>query len=140
MQNNNGIPIVGEVDAYVTGTIDLVAHIDLVSQATLMAMVTVPKGKVGFLHRGSVSLGSGKEGVIDYMVRQKDKVFTIGTRIALYQNHIEADRPFIPIPELSDVEVRITPTQANTAVSANIGMVLLDLEYFDLNKEKFGAN
>lgn len=132
MRNHNGTLITGEVNAYPTGTTDILAHIDTAAQATLMSMFTIPKGMAGFLHKGTVSLGSGKDGVVDWMIREVDHVFTIGERMALYQNTVEADRPFLPIKELSDVEVRFLPTQANTPISANFGILLLDLEHFDM--------
>lgn len=132
MFNNNGIPTVGDVHAYETGTANIIAHLHTVSQSTLMSMYTIPKGKIGYLFRGNISVGSGKEVLADNMVRKKDGIFAIAERITLYQSTAEVNRPYIPIPELSDMEVRITPTQQNTPISATFGLLILDKDKFNL--------
>lgn len=135
-RNHNGILMQGIVTLYATTTLNKVAVLDIASQSSLMATFTVPKGKAGFLHKGSVSLGSGKEGTIDWMIKDYSHVFTIGERLTGYQNSVEATRPFIPIKERSDVEVRFTPTQNNTLISTSFGIILLDIERFGLESLK----
>jgi len=132
MFNANGTAISGEVDLNVTGTVDLVAHLDVSTQATLMAVYTIPKGCVGYMNKGITSVGSGKEAIVDYMVRPLNGIFSVGERIAIYQAAVEATRPYLPIPELADIEVRCTPTQNNTAISASFGLMLVDKDLFGL--------
>lgn len=132
MTNNNGTLIAGETSAYVIGTANIVAHIDNNAQSTLMAIYTVPKGYTAFLEKGIVSVGSGKEGVVDYITRALGGVFEIRERLAIYQNQIEANRPYLPIAELTDIEVRYKPAQANTSISATFGLILLNNKIHNL--------
>lgn len=108
--------------------------IDNGNNQTLMAIYTIPLGKVGFLYRGEVG-GSRTQnaGAVQaaYYSRRVGKVFKIKKRVdttnqgnSTYQDR----RPFPdPIPALADIKIRIEEVSANnTGAFSTFDILLVD--------------
>lgn len=123
-----------------TGTITLsnslaaiVASVLVLEQRSMVCNRTIPKGYSGYLIGGYISTGSGKEGIGSIALRLGNKGiskgssgFMIGEKLMVFENTIPLDRPFIRIPELTDVEIRVYVTSTTVSMSGGFGLVLLD--------------
>ena len=124
--NDNGVDLVGDISISETGQPgNVVAVIIAEENQTLMSIYTIPNGYTGYLIKGTANIGSGKEATITFTIRLKDKVFRTQEKLPLYQSVLEASRPFNPIPELTDIEVRATATQMGNKVGSTFGIVLI---------------
>lgn len=124
--NDNGTEFVGDIKVYETGIpANILAHVHAEEQQTQMAMFTVPLGFTAYLFYGSTSIGAGKQTSIRYVARAKDKVFRVQERFPLYETNLEAPRPYVPIPELTDIEVRSKASSLNDDVSAGMGILVI---------------
>ena len=124
--NDNSVDLVGNVTISQTATANIVAKVTVDDQQTLMAIYTIPLGYTGHLFHGVASIGQGKQTSIRYVVRLKDKVFRTKERFPIFETSVEARRPYLPIPELSDIEVRSKATSLSDDISASFGILLLD--------------
>lgn len=101
---------------------------------TLMALYTIPKGKVGFFYRGEIggsrSVASGQiQGSLS--TRRVGRVFKINKRVDVSNSgsSIYQDKRTFPdvLPALTDVRTRIEGVSANkTGVFAAFDMLLVD--------------
>lgn len=114
------------------------AIIDDGNNQTLMALYTVPLGKVGFLYRGelgssrSVSAGQSQ---CAYYSRRLGKVFRIKKRVDLANSgsSIYVDKRSFPdiIPSGTDIKLRVENVSANnTGVFGTFDLLLVDEDLF----------
>lgn len=104
---------------------------------TLMALYTVPLGKVGFLYRGELGVSRPQtSGAVRcaYYSRRRGKVFTIKKRVDLSNSgsSIYQDSRSFPdvIPALTDIKLRVEESTANgTGVFGTFDIMLVDEEY-----------
>ena len=96
------------------------------AQQTLQAIYTVPNNKDAFLIRGMASTGKGKDAQIFFKIKINGGVYRLVETFGIYQNTYEAERPFIRLPEQSDLKVTSISSSAGTDVSAQFGLLLLD--------------
>lgn len=115
------------------------AIIDNGNNQTLMALYTVPRGKVGFLFRGELggsrSQTSGSMQCA-YYSRRYGKVFKIKKRVDITNqgNSCYVDRRTAPdiIPALTDIKLRVENVSANnTGVFGTFDIMLVDQKHFD---------
>ena len=115
------------------------AIIDDGNNQTLMALYTIPKGKVAFLFRGE--LGIELEGNaaalaeyarVFYKSRRYGKLFTIKKSVTMFPGVIHTDvRSFPdPIPALTDVKINVNEVSATMGVWATFDMLLVDEDKF----------
>lgn len=112
--------------------------IDDGNNQTLMALYTIPLGKVGFLYRGELGIGAtGNAGAlaenadVQYRSRRLGKVFTVKKAVNLMigGNPIYQDeRPFPDIvPDLVDIKITVeSVTDDNTKTWATFDILLVD--------------
>jgi len=139
-----GEDINGTVYCYVgTGGVpaiaDVRAVIDNGNNQTLMALYTVPRGKVGFLFRGELG-GSRNQnaGAIQcaYYSRRYGRVFRIKKRVNLTNqgSSIYQDKRIAPdiVPALTDIKLRVENVSANnTGVFGTLDILLVEQTKFD---------
>lgn len=117
---------VGTITARVTsGTGTVVAQIDAGYAQTLMAVYTIPAGHTGYILTGDATIDSNKNCQVMMYVRQFGKAFRIG-HIAEATGHYRYDfMAPLPIPEKSDIDIRIDQVSGNdTRVTANFDLIL----------------
>lgn len=127
----NGVPLDANVRAIIQNS----------HNHTLMAIYTIPKGKVGFLFRGEtgITLESVPASVqnlcsIHYEARRYGKVFTarkeIGVLTAGNSTYVD-NRVFPdPIPGLTDVKLKVTDVSATLSVWGTFDILLVDENSF----------
>lgn len=97
---------------------------------TLMAIYTVPAGKTGYLYKGVCSAQAGADGTGSMFVRYfGETAFRIGHtfEVAGVGGKYVYDFSFpIPIPEKSDIDVRLTTRSNNGRYTAAFDMLLVD--------------
>lgn len=108
---------------------------------TLMALYTIPKGKVGFLVRGEAGIeweGTAFAGTeyarIYYKSRRLGKVFTIKKAVtltttgsAVYQDH----RSFSDIiPDMTDIKINVPSVSAVMGIWSTFDILLMDQSMF----------
>ena len=146
-QGGEGEDLAGTVRAYIgTGGFpsvdDTRAQIDNGNNQTLMALITIPKGKVGFLYRGEVGLQfeggifSGNEYArLSYQSRRFEKVFKIKKVISLVAeaSSIFQDYRSFPdiIPALTDIKITCLEVSATLGVWATLDILLVDEDLID---------
>jgi len=148
MENNSdtGLDLNGTIYCHidptpVSGTpsaADTRAIIDNGNNQTLMALYTVPKGKVGFLMRGEFGMSrSQTAGAIQsaYYSRRLGKVFKIKKRVDITNqgSSVYQDYRSFPdvIPALTDVKLRVEDVTANsTGVFGTFDIMLVDENKF----------
>jgi len=97
---------------------------------TLMAMISVPRGKEVLIPRWYANVGQGKEAVIDAVARDtaNGNVFQLKQRRRLYQNALVMPQAiFFQFPEKWDLEIRATSLVA-TAVCAGFDYAVVDVD------------
>lgn len=97
---------------------------------TLMAIYTVPTGKTGYLYKGVCSAQAGADGTGSMFVRYfGETAFRIGHtfEVAGVGGEYVYDFSFpIPIPEKTDIDVRLTTRSNNGRYTAAFDMLLVD--------------
>ena len=67
----------------------------------------------------------GKDAQITFKFRLLGKVFRISETFGLYESSYEADRPYLPMPEKTDLKVSAISSSSGTDVSAQFGILLI---------------
>jgi len=145
LENDGTVDVAGLVFAYV-GAVAPAAVTDpqvraIISDGnnqTLMALYTIPRGKVGFFVRGEIGMSRGLVTSFvrcAYFSRRYGKVFKVKKRIDLmgYGTSTYADlRPFPDaIPALTDISLTVEEVSANdTGVFGAFDILLVDSEHF----------
>ena len=152
IQNEGVTDFVGDVYVY-TGTDTVPVVGDSVVRAvirngnnqTLMALYTVPRGKVGFLYRGEVGVlwngGSGPAGAEYakgyYKSRRYGKVFKIKKEISLITTGstvFQDSRSFPdPVPSLTDIRLQVAEVSETMGAWGTFDMLLVDEELFPVS-------
>lgn len=143
MENVGTTNLVGTVYCYVgTGGVPLLANtraiIDNGNNRTLMALYTIPKGKIGFLYRGELGASrsvTAGEARCAYFSRRFGSVFTIKKRVNLSNagTSIYKDARSFPdiVPALTDIKLSIESVSANgMGVFGTFDILLIDQEIF----------
>lgn len=126
--NTGGVPSGGSITK---------AIIDNGNNQTLMALYTIPKGKVGYLFRGEVGMqftGAIGAGVnfarCQYQSRRFGKVFKVKKDISLvnYGSTNYADKRSFPdvIPSLTDIKINVHEVSTDLGVWATLDIMLID--------------
>ncbi len=123
--NNNGTPKAGAI-TFTHAISGIIASIPIGSEQTLQALATIPSGFTAYLFQGMASVGKGKDAQIFFKYRLLDKVFRISETFGLYESTYEAKRPFIVLPEKTDLKVSAITSVSATQVSAQFGILLLN--------------
>lgn len=142
-EGDKGEDIVGKVYCYTgTGGTPAIANqraiIDNGNNQTLMAMYTVPKGKVGFLYKGELGMSrSQSSGAVHaaYYSARLGKVFKVKKRVNITNqgSSIFQDRRSFPdiIPALTDIKLTVESTSANNVgVFGTFDILLVDEDQF----------
>lgn len=146
MENEGSTNLTGVVRCYTgTGTIpaegdpSIRAIINNGNNQTLMALYTVPAGKVGFLFRGELGckFTAGPQAtdyaVVDYLSRRPGGVFKIKKRLSLVTTGVpiyQDTRSFPDIvPEMTDIVLRVEEVSADMGVWGAFDMLIVDKEY-----------
>ena len=107
-----------------------VLRINIGKAQTLMAIYTVPAGKVGFLMKGTSSIQSGADATVDMFVRQSGiGAFRIGHTLEVSGTGGQYLYDFTcppRLPEKTDIDVRATMRSNNARVTAAFDMILLN--------------
>lgn len=141
MENESATDLVGVVFCYVgTGTVPSIgdpvvrAIIDNGNNQTLMALYTIPIGKVGFLYRGEIGASrSQTSGSVQcaYYSRRVGMAFKIKKRISVSNSGSSIFQDYRtfpdPIPALTDIKIRVEEVSANnTGAFATFDILLVD--------------
>lgn len=143
MQNMGDTDLEGTVFCYTgTGTVPTIGDpevrciIDNGNNQTLMALYTIPLGKVGFLYRGEVgvSFTAGPQATdyakVDYRSRRNGGVFKIKKRVTLITTgaSIFQDARSFPdvIPALTDIELYIEEVSASMGMWGTFDILIVD--------------
>lgn len=130
--NTIGVPSGGSVEK---------ARIDNGNNQTLMAIYTIPNGKVGFLFRGEVGVGTtgGPSSTADYAQlmyksRRKGKVFKIKKTITCSINgtSVFQDKRSFPdiIPSETDIKITVKEVTTDLNAWATFDILLIDENQF----------
>lgn len=138
-----GEDIAGTVYCYagtspVPANADIRAIIDNGNNQTLMALYTIPRGKIGFLFRGELGGSrSANAGAIQcaYYSRRFGRVFKIKKRVYVTNQgtSVYIDKRTAPdiIPGLTDIKLRVESVSANnTGVFGTLDIMLVDQKHF----------
>jgi hypothetical protein len=125
------VPLAGETRAIITNG----------NNQTLMALYTIPKGKVGFLYRGEFGMSRAQvagSARCAYYSRRVGKVFTIKKRIDISGggSSVYMDKRSFPdvIPALTDIKMTVESVSANsTGVYGAFDIMLVDEKQLDPN-------
>lgn len=142
MTNHGGVGIIGMVYCYIgTGNVPAVdairAVIDNGHNQTLMALYTIPLGKVGFLFRGELGMQYNKTGVAThefahchYESRRCGGVFTVKKSITLLSNgdSIYTDKRSFPdvIPALTDIKLSVLEVSDDMGMFGTFDILIVD--------------
>ena len=148
MENEGVLDLVGTVYCYigttpptaVTGA-TVRALIDNGNNQTLMAIYTIPKGKVGFLFRGEVGvlLDANPANQQDFMrgyyqSRRFEKVFKVkkvlSTMTAGDSNYKDKRSFPDPVPALTDIKLTITAVGADMGAWGTLDFLIVDEDKF----------
>ncbi len=143
MSNEGTINISGIVYCYIgTGGVPALADRRAVindgNNQTLMALYTVPKGKVGFLYKGELGASRSNisgEAQTAYYSRRYGKVFKIKKRVNLSNSgsSIFQDKRSFPdiIPSLTDIKLTVESVSSNNmGVFGTFDIMLVDEDLF----------
>ena len=148
MQNEGTSDLVGIVFCYTgTGTVPSIgdpevrAIIDNGNNQTLMALYTIPLGKVGFLYRGETLMSrSQTSGAVQgsYQSRRFGKIFKVKKRVDIVNSGSSSyqDKRSFPdvIPSLTDIKLRVENVSANNAgITGTFDILLIDETLFSTN-------
>lgn len=143
MQNVSSTSLVGVCYCYVgTGGVPALANIRAIiddgNNQTLMALYTVPRGKVGYLYRGEIG-GSRSVSAADiraaYYSRRFGRIFQVKKRVNVSNSgtSIYVDPRSFPdvIPALTDIRLTVEEVSANgVGVFGTLDILLVDEEVF----------
>ena len=96
---------------------------------TLMAIYTVPAGYTGYLMKGQATVQSGEGATVQMFVRFFGGTFRIQHQAEVAGNGGPYDYDFIlpsPIPEKSDIDVRMIARTNNIRASAIFDIILIE--------------
>lgn len=148
-ENQGTTDLAGTVFVYTgTGTVPTIgdpkirALIDNGNNQTLMAIYTIPLGKVGFLYEGELGLNyTGSVGAgtnfarAYYMSRRLAKVFKIKKSISLISaasSNYQNPRQFPdPIPALTDIKLTVAEVSETMGVWGTFCILLIDEELLE---------
>ena len=146
MSNENSVDAVGTIYCYtwilnVPPSANIRALIKVGNGQTLMALFTIPKGKVGYLIRGEFgAIRNRNSGEIEagYFSRRLGKVFKIKKAIGLVVSgsSIYQDKRSAPdvIPSFTDVRLTVLDVSANDiAVWGTLDVLLVDETLFPVS-------
>lgn len=119
-------------DGTVTGGVPATVYgkIQEGNNQTLMAMISVPRGKEILIPRWYANVGQGKEAIIDAVARDTSNgnIFQLKQRRRLYQNTLVMPQAiFFQFPEKWDLEIRAT-CLVSTAVCAGFDYATVDAD------------
>lgn len=107
-----------------------VLRVNIGKAQTLMAIYTVPAGKVGFLMKGTASIQSGADATVDMFVRQGGTgAFRIGHTLEITGTGGQYIYDFSApprLPEKTDIDLRASMRSNNARVTAAFDIILLD--------------
>ena len=107
-----------------------VLRINIGKAQTLMAIYTVPAGKVGFLMKGTSSIEAGADATVDMFVRQAGVgAFRIGHTLEVSGAGGQYTYDFTAPPRLSektDIDIRASMRSNNARCTAAFDIILLD--------------
>lgn len=145
MENDGAVDLQGTVYCY-TGTstggapplANQRAVIDNGNNRTLMALYTIPLGKVGFLCRGEIGISRSQtsgNARCAYYSRRFGKVFTIKKRVDLVNSgsSLYQDERCFPdvIPAKTDIKLTVESVSANnTGIFGTFDIMLVDENKF----------
>jgi len=148
MSNEGTSNLVGIVFCY-TGTgaapsigdANVRAAINNGNNQTLMALYTIPKGKVGFLYRGELGISRSQStgsAEASYYSRRYGKIFKVKKRVDITNSgsSIFQDKRSFPdvIPALTDVKLTVEAVSANNCgVFGTFDILLVDEDKFSQN-------
>ena len=121
--NSNGADLTGNVS--ISDGANLLAYIQSSTNQTLQAIYTVPAGYTAYLFKGMASTSKGKDAQITFKYRLFGKAFRVSETFGVFETIYEADRPFLPMPEKTDLKVSAISSSSGTDVSAQFGLLLL---------------
>ena len=131
-----GVPATANIRAIVDGTKNPLAR----ANQTLMAVYTIPAGKVGFLYRGEVGIALdgnaaalAEFAVVHYRLRKYGQVFATKKELTLQVggSSIFQDEKAFPeiIPARSDLRTTVIEVSADMGVWATFNVMLVDEKY-----------
>ena len=107
-----------------------VARITAGMAQTLMAVYTIPAGKTGYLYKGTCSAQAGADGTGNMYVRYFGETsFRVGHSFEVSGTGGQYMYDFsfpTPIPEKSDIDVRLTTRSNNGRYTAAFDLLLID--------------
>jgi hypothetical protein len=143
MSNEGTVDTIGTIYCYIgTGGVpsagDVRAIIDNGNNQTLMALFSIPRGKVGYLIRGELGGSRSRNaGAIQcaYYSRRYGKVFKIKKRVDITNQgtSVYQDKRSAPdiIPALTDIKLRVeNVSDNNTGVFGTFDIMLVDQDKF----------
>ena len=146
MTNISSTGIAGMVYCYIgignVPDIDAIrAVIDNGHNQTLMCLITIPKGKVGFLFQGELGMQYNKGGVAThefahchYTSRRLGQVFTVKKSVTLLSNgnSIYQDKRSFPdvIPALTDLKISVIEVSDDMGMFGTLDILLVDESQF----------
>ena len=128
-----GTPVLADQRAIITGS----------NNQTLMALYTIPKGKVGFLYRGefgaeysSTPAASNNFIRCSYQSRRIGKIFKVKKVVTLLTaaNSSYIDKRSFPdiIPSLTDIKLNVMEVSENSGIWGTFDILLVDEDKFSL--------
>ncbi|MGI9490477.1 MAG: hypothetical protein ACR2RF_32210 [Geminicoccaceae bacterium] len=104
------------------------ARITLGENQTLMAVYTVPRNRIGLLWAASVNTGGSSSNIINArtIIRTSGGVFRTGARLIINNGTGSGETVYpIPLPALTDYEIRAAGSGPNTDVSATFEVMTI---------------
>jgi hypothetical protein len=118
---------VGNITIRQSGAGATAAHILADEGQTLQAIYTIPKGFNGLLLGGHLSLGKAGDCEARLQIRTPGGAWRTQVHHHSYQAQISMDGCVVAsIPALTDIRVNATTTTANTPISADFHLILID--------------
>lgn len=130
----NGAAVGGATAGEPDNDVDVKLVINDGNNQTLMSIITIEKGKVGFLFRGEggISRGGGvsAEAILSYRSRRFGKVFKVKKRIAAVSqgssNYQDVRSAPDIVPALTDIVLRVDEVSASLGLWGTLDLLLLD--------------
>lgn len=106
-----------------------IASIPATENQSLMAVYTIPAGYTGYLVDTWGSVAKGKDATFSLFTREFGGVFNLRNEISIYQAHSHDEWPDpLPLPEKTDIDMRVTSENINTPVRGGFNLILEDGE------------
>lgn len=123
---------IGIITAEATGG-NVQARINNGFNQSLMAIWTVPAGKVFIIKYTEASIGRGKEGLFELKVRPFGEVFQTKKALKVFEKKSATYREFgSPIDEKSDIKIDVTADSQNAFVEGEFEGLIIDKEFFGI--------